>query len=285
MSVRLLLLVASGLSFLIYLFVYRLFRYRYDVIIDNLSKSFPGRSRGQIEEYAREYYRHLGDLVVEPLLFMLVDSTTRKKLAHYTNTEVLEKFYRNGDNVVTLASHCGNWEYLINLPKVLEFETYTAYTPLSNKRLDHYILKLRSMYGVILIVKRHFFRGALAVLKKRGSASMVVVIADQRPAPGSGKHFVQFLAQPTLVQIGAERLATASGAVVVFLECVKTTRFHYNYTFRVVTDDAERCLPMEITDVYYEMLEENIRKSPSHWLWSHNRWKPMPQSQVEVLST
>ncbi|MDQ6482034.1 lysophospholipid acyltransferase family protein [Dyadobacter sp. LHD-138] len=282
--IRFLLCIASGLSFVVYLFVYRMFRYRYAVIIDNLSKSFPERSQSEIAAYARNYYRHLGDLVIEQLLFIVVDGGTRKRLANYTNIELLDGFYKQGKNVVTLASHCGNWEYLINLPKIQGFRTYTAYTPLSSKVIDRYILKMRSMFGVNLIPKKYFFRGALAALRARGEPSMVVVIADQRPAPGSGKHFVQFLNRPTHVQIGAERLAESSGATVLFLECVKKSRFHYDYTFHVVTENAKGCTPMEITETYYHMLEENIGKFPSHWLWSHNRWKPLLEPQVGIVT-
>ena len=268
-------MVASGVSYLIYLFVYRVFRYRYAVIIENLSRSFPRKSQAEIEAYAREYYRHLGDLVVEPLIFVMVDDAARAQFARYTNTELLDKIYERGENVVALASHCGNWEYLINIPRVLKFKIYTAYTQLSNKVLDGYVLKLRSIFGVTLLPKQYFFRGALSVLKKENDPAIVVVIADQRPAPGSVKNFVRFLGQSTHVQIGAERLAMASGATMLFLECVKTRRFHYEFTFHVISEDAGKCMPMEITSAYYRMLEANILKSPSYWLWSHKRWKPL----------
>jgi len=273
--IRALFVIASGLSILIYLFVYHILRYRYNIVIDNLTKSFPGKTQPQLKIYARDYYRHLGDLMVEPLLFMLVNHETRQRLAHYTNIELLGQLYERGNNLVALAAHCGNWEYYINFPKIQPFKTYTAYTPLSSKWLDQYILKLRSMYGVILFPKRNFFRGALSVLKTNDNPSMVVVIADQRPAPGSAKNFVEFLGQPTQVQIGAERLATASGAAVVYIECIKKSRFHYDYTFHIISDDASGCLPTEITNTYYRMLENNIMKSPPYWLWSHNRWKPL----------
>ena len=280
--VRLLFAVASAISFLIYFFTYRVFRYRYEVIIGNLSRSFPEKNQDEIEVHAREYYRHLGDLVVEPLVFILVDHSTRTKLANYTNIGMLGRFFDLGKNVVTLSSHCGNWEYLINLPKIQALKTYTAYTPLSNKLIDRYMLKLRSLYGVILIPKKYFFRGALSALKKKDDPSMVVVIADQRPGPGSTKNFVNFLDQSTHVQVGAERLAEASGAAVLYLECLKKERFHYEYTFYVVTEDAESCKPMEVTKSYYRLLQENILRSPSYWLWSHKRWKQIQEPQMIV---
>lgn len=280
--VRILLSFASGLSSVVYFFIFKIFRYRYSVVIENLSKSFPEKSSSEIDAYARNYYRHIGDLVVEPLLFISVSDATRKKFANYTNPELAQKFYDRRSNIVALASHCGNWEYLIHIPRVLKFKVFTAYTPLSNKVMDRYLLKLRSSYGVTLFEKKYFFRNALAILKKRNDPGMVVVIADQRPGPGSAKNFVDFFKQSTQVQIGAERLATASGAAVLFLECVKKSQFHYDYTFHEITDDAESCMPMKITENYYRMLEQNIKRSPAHWLWSHKRWKPIQENKPET---
>ncbi len=281
--VKFLIFVASGFSFLVYLLVFRVFKYRYTVVISNISKAFPGISKKETEDLARRYYKHLGDLVVEPLLFIAVDSGTREKLANYTNIDLLKRLHGQASKVIVFASHCGNWEYLINLPEVQSFRTYTAYTPLSNKVIDRLMLKLRSVFGVVLIKKKYFFRGALSVLKKE-EPSLVVVIADQRPAPGGTGHFVHFLQQPTQVQMGAERLASASGATVVFLECIKRARFHYDFTFRMITEEVTNCPPMEVTSIYYQLLEENIQKSPPYWLWSHKRWKPVVglQHKTEV---
>ncbi len=40
-----------------------------------------------------------------------------------------------------------------------------------------------------------------------------------------------------------------------------------------MTDDASTCDPLDLTDRYFKMLEQTIRRDPAIWLWTHNRWK------------
>lgn len=270
-----LLFTASSISSLIYFFLHRVFRYRREVVSANLLASFPDKNAREIRKMTTAYYKHMGDLIIEPILFILIGSKGRSKLARYSNIEFVEKFYEHKRNVVALASHYGNWEYLINIPKMTRFSLITAYSPLTQKFANKWLLKIRSLYGVNLIAKNSFYKGVLTTMRSAVNPIITVVIADQRPAPGSNKYFVDFLGQSTCVQLGAERLATASGSVVLFLECQKKARFHYEYTFHSLGDEQASAEPMGITQAYYHMLEKNIMASPNHWLWSHKRWKPV----------
>lgn len=269
---KLLLLIASALSSLIYLLTSQVMKYRYKVIKKNLVASLGSYGEKNIMDTIHKYYQHLGDIVVEPFLYYFASPSNRKKLATYTNPELLESFYKINKHVVLLASHYGNWEYLINLPKVVDFDVYTAYTPISNERINSWILKMRSSLGVKLIPKRNFYRSALSALRQKENPSLVVVIADQRPSMDA-KHFVDFFGQKTKVQIGAEKLAVASDSAVVYLECNKRARFHYDYTFHLISEKPSEASTINITGAYYRQLENNIAKDPAHWLWSHDRWK------------
>jgi KDO2-lipid IV(A) lauroyltransferase len=270
-----LLFTASSLSSLLYFFLHRVFRYRREVVSANLLASFPDKNAREIRKMTTAYYKHMGDLIIEPILFILIGSKGRSKLARYSNIEFVEKFYEHKRNVVALASHYGNWEYLINIPKMTRFSLITAYSPLTQKFANKWLLKIRSLYGVNLIAKNSFYKGVLTTMRSAVNPIITVVIADQRPAPGSNKYFVDFLGQSTCVQLGAERLANASGSVVLFLECQKKARFHYEYTFHSLGDEQTSAKPLSITQAYYNMLEKNIIASPNHWLWSHKRWKPV----------
>ncbi|HEV7379866.1 MAG TPA: lysophospholipid acyltransferase family protein [Dyadobacter sp.] len=272
---NILLFTASSLSSLIYFLLHRVFRYRHDVVSSNLLASFPDKNTDEIKKMTKGYYRHMGDLIIEPILFVLIGSKGRSKLASYSNIEFVEKFYEHRKNVVALASHYGNWEYLINIPKMTRFSPITAYSPLTHKVANKWLLKIRSLYGVNLIAKNSFYKGVLTTMRSAVNPIITIVIADQRPAPGSNKYFVDFLGQSTCVQLGAERLANASGSEVVFLECRKKARFHYEYTFHSLGNETVAAQPLSITQAYYNMLEKNILASPNHWLWSHKRWKPV----------
>ncbi|GGM82128.1 acetyltransferase [Dyadobacter beijingensis] len=247
-------------------------QYRKTVIRKNLRSSFPTKSAGEIRKLMSAYYRHMSDLLLEPFLFYLAPERLRKRLAKYVNPEVLELLHADQRPVIVFASHYGNWEYLINLPQVTEYPVYTAYSPIKNGMLNRMMIRLRSFLGVKLIPKKGFYRQALSLLRQTAIPNLLVVIADQRPAPGSDKFHISFLDQDTAVQTGGERMAASSQAAVVYVESSKRSRFSYEFTFRLM-EHPDRSTPLSITKSYYRFLEKSISRAPSYWLWSHNRWK------------
>ncbi len=267
-----LLCLTSLLSILLSLLLRFVLQYRKTVIRKNLTSSFPTKSAGEIRKLMSAYYRHMSDLLLEPFLFYLAPERLRKRLAKYINPEVLELLRANQRPVIVFASHYGNWEYLINLPQVTDYPVYTAYSPIKNGLLDRMMIRLRSFLGVKLIPKKGFYRQALSLLRQTAIPNLLVVIADQRPAPGSDKFHISFLDQETAVQTGGERMAASSQAAVVYVESQKRSRFSYEFTFRLM-EHPDRSPPLSITKSYYHFLETSISRAPSYWLWSHNRWK------------
>lgn len=248
-------------------------KYRIDIIMGNLKKAFPEKDSSEINRLVAGYYRHLSDLCIEPLLFYIAPSSIRKNLIDFEGLGLLNQLHSEGKNIVLLASHHGNWEYLIDLPVYTNYDVSTGYSPVKRKALNGLLLHIRSRSGVNLIPKRLFYRRSLELLKKEDAPNMVVVIGDQRPAPDSTKYHVPFFGIDTDVQLGAERLAVKSTAAVVLIESVKTGRFKYKYQFHLITESAADSPPLAITTVYFARLERAIRSMPVDWLWSHDRWK------------
>ena len=50
-------------------------------------------------------------------------------------------------------------------------------------------------------------------------------------------------------------------------------RGHYICTFRKITDNIQALPENEITIRFFQQLEEDIRRAPAYYLWTHNRWK------------
>jgi KDO2-lipid IV(A) lauroyltransferase len=102
-------------------------------------------------------------------------------------------------------------------------------------------------------------------------------MSDQKPSHGDTVHVVNFLNRPTAVITGTETLARRLRMAVVYLDMTKISRGHYNITVNVMADDAALTQPFFITDKYFKLLENTIKRDPSIWLWTHNRWKnPIP---------
>ena len=87
-------------------------RYRHDVVMTNLARSFPEKKYRELESIADAYYRHLGDMIVEALWFGASDGERMRKSGILTvmNPEVMNALFESSPSVTVLYSHCGNWE-------------------------------------------------------------------------------------------------------------------------------------------------------------------------------
>lgn len=266
-----LLLIARAFSSVIFIVLKYVLRYRYGVIRKNLQRAFPEKAERERQRLMDHYYAHVADLFVEPFLFYLAPASVRKRLMTVEGFEVFNELYAHKKNVVILTSHYGNWEYLIDLPTRTDYCVTSGYSPVKSKWLNDFLIRIRSRFGANLIPKQQFYRGSLNLLRTKGRLNMIVVIGDQRPAPGSRKYSLPFFGMETDVQIGAERIARTADAAVVMLESVKIGRFKYRYHTELL--DVKANDPLAITTLYFAKLEKAIRHSPVEWLWSHDRWK------------
>lgn len=270
---KILLFIARCISCILFAGLKHVLNYRYAVIHGNFIKVFPEKNEKELKELIDEYYHHISDLCVEPFLFYLAPASLRKNLMVFEDSALLDELYRHKKNVVMLASHYGNWEYLADLPERTKYQVCSGYSPVKSRLVNNFMYRIRSRFGVNLIPKQSFYRRSLDLLSRKDQLNMVVVIGDQRPAPDSRKYHVPFLGIQTDVQTGAERIAMHADTAVVLIESVRIGRFKYSYQVDLITGSAAGSKPLTITAGYFARLEKSIRRSPAQWLWSHNRWK------------
>ena len=74
----------------LYLFIYRVFGYRKQVVQENLTLVFPDKSSEDINTITKKFYHHLCDMVVEAIKSMSISEAQMKKRYAFTNIEVLQ---------------------------------------------------------------------------------------------------------------------------------------------------------------------------------------------------
>jgi len=218
----------------------------------------------------RACYRHLADLITEPVLMRLCRKRDRSRMVRYENVSLLRELLAKGSDVVLMASHYGNWEYLFSLPLIIDAEVLAVYSPVSPDFLNNTLKKLRSRFGISLIPKKEWCRQALKHASDR--PAVFISVSDQRPAQ-AGNQTVRFMNQTTHVQSGAVRIAGRRAAAVVYLNVKKEERNSYHFRFELLAENASECSESELITAYYQQLEKTILRKPELWLWSHNRWK------------
>ncbi|MDR0667934.1 MAG: lysophospholipid acyltransferase family protein [Prevotellaceae bacterium] len=258
-----------GFSDICYFFVYKLFRYRRDVVVQNISRSFPDKNYREIRIITKRFYRHFCDLFMEMLKYYSIRENTQKRNIRFTNTETLDALYDAGKNVILLSGHYANWEALNVLPAYIKAPVGAVYSPQSSKFADRLIKQIRMRFGVRMYPMQRIARH---ILSHRDARTVYLFVADQSPSAQS-KYQTTFLHQPTLFFTGAEKLASATRSAVVYVHFRKTGRGRYTGAIILITADGAQEPEGAITRKFVELLEANVRENTALWLWTHKRWK------------
>jgi KDO2-lipid IV(A) lauroyltransferase len=102
---------------------------------------------------------------------------------------------------------------------------------------------------------------------------MIGYISDKVPFWNNIHHWLDFLNHDTPVLTGTERLARGAGHAIFYLDMHRVRRGYYEATLKLITRDPKQTKDYELTDAYFHLLEESIRRDPACYLWTHNRWK------------
>lgn len=251
-------------------------KYRKKVIADNLKNSFPEMSNVQIKTIIKGFYRHLTDLIFEIIKLDTLSETELFRRVTVSGENILTTLAEQKKGVVIVMSHSGNWEWTSQrvcfAGRCFDYVGVIA-KEISNPYFDEYFttMRLKLQKGFSEIIP--FTQTARHLASIRHKTSMLITIADQTPHKDQIQYRTDFLNQDSGVFLGPERIAKSLNYAVVFCHVSKTERGFYHIEFELITNTPKEIPQYGITNSHVKMLEEDIRKQPEIWLWSHRRWK------------
>jgi KDO2-lipid IV(A) lauroyltransferase len=259
--------VVSDVFFFI---VFYVARYRRRVVLDNLRKSFPDKSEVELRTIRRKFFAYFCDLLLESVKVFTISPAEVQRRFTYQNTDLIEKLYAEGKSIVLVLGHHGNWEWA-GQSFVLQSRvpSYIIYKPLANTRFDKLIYRMRTRFGLKLIAMQNVYRDLLAL---RGTPVLTAFIADQTPHPEFA-YWTNFMNQDTPVFPGTEKVAKKFNYPVVFASIRRVRRGYYETSFELLAEDPKALPDGAISELHTRRLEQDIRRQPEIWLWSHRRWK------------
>lgn len=277
----LLLLLTYGLSLLpfpvlylvsdiLYGILFHVLRYRREVVMDNLRRSFPALSPEELQAVMKRFYRQLTDMMVETLKLLSISERSLRRRFH-ADTAVLEELLAQGRPCQLLLGHRFNWEWAnLWLGLQLRQPVLVTYMPLRNRAMDRLLMRIRSRFGCVMIPANDVVR---AMEPWQGRPYVSVLVADQNPGKRRRADWVPFLHRMTAFYRGPELSARRRDLAVVYGDIRRTRRGHYRATLRLAHAHPLQEPPGSLTRGFAAFLEMQIREDPPNWLWSHRRWK------------
>ena len=266
---------------LLYILLLTVFPYRREVVERNLKQSFPELSEKEIKRLKRKFYRHFCDLLAEGIKNLSISEKALKTRFKVKNPEVMTELFKKNKSVILVSGHYNNWEWLITSQNFLfEHQAMGIGMPMTSKFWDKKINERRQRFGMKVVHSKNFKE---EIRKNQDRPVAILTLGDQSPGDSRKSYWMTFLNQTTAVQFGTEQMAHEFGFAVVYFATRKISRGFYQMELKLITDEPKTKNWGEITEEQTRLLEQEIRRAPQYWVWSHKRWKREIPSDLEHL--
>lgn len=258
----------------------RLIKYRYDVILTNISRSFPELNYDDIPRIVKGFYKHFSDILAETIFFGGCDVERLEKsgIICFTGKDIVSASLKEGRSVMVLSSHLGNWELIGGIididpdPLITKENVKVIYKKLHNEAMnDAMYLNRQAPFNWTYEGELETNEVVRYILTHKGETNVYVMITDQFPYQKGDP--IRFMNQNAWTMTAAAQLARRLGMDIVNLNCLKLSKGKYEFRFTPCAKHDEDIEPIEVMRRYYDNLEKDIIAYPETYLWSHKRWR------------
>ena len=263
------------ISDILYIIIYYIAGYRKKVVRRNLQLVFPDKTESERHKIEKQFYKHFADLFVEMVKAFHMSLAQMNKRFVFHNAELINKLTGEGKNVIMVGGHYGNWEWVFSLASMTKALPIATYLKINNPYFEKFMLKNRSRFGGKLIETKNL-RNTLKAYASQQKQFILGLLADQSPQRHRAKYWRPFFGNAKVpVFTGPEVLAKQYHAAFVFMRINKLKRGYYSVDFELITKIPNDFDDYELTDIFIEKLEQQIKAAPAYYLWTHNRFKHM----------
>ena len=238
------------------------------IIKNNLIKFDNSLTPENIKRISKEMWENYGRILAE---YPFISSFRKGDLDKYIKIENKEKLdeIKKGQPVVFISAHFSNFELMAMAIEKAGVSLSAIYRPLNNRMVNSIMEPLRKKY----ICKNQIKKGINGVresLKLFKQGVSIAIMIDQRVSEGVKINFFNYPAYTTTIPA---QFVKKFGCKIQPVHIERYDKFYFKITFdeQIIigknTDNSSISLKLN------QWLESKIRKNPSQWIWTHNRWK------------
>ena len=237
-------------------------------IKNNLIKFDNSLTPEKISNISKEMWENYGRILAE---YPFISSFRKGDLDKYIKIENKEKLeeIKKGQPVVFVSAHFSNFELMAMAIEKAGVSLSVIYRPLNNRMVNSIMEPLRKKY----ICKNQIKKGINGVresLKFFKQGVSIAIMIDQRVSEGEKIIFFNHPAYTTTIPA---QFVKKFGCKIqpVHIERYNKIYFKITYDEEIIIEenDDNGSISLKLN----QWLESKIRKNPSQWFWTHDRWK------------
>jgi len=236
------------------------------IIRENLNTYFPNISMLDEKKIIKNMWSNYGKTFIEYSFLKFFN----KNKSHVTILG-LDNLVSKGEKkpVIFVSGHFANFELMSMEITKKNIPLATIYRPLNNFFLNPFMEYLRRKYICKNQIKKGIsgVRETIEYLKKGYSIALMI---DQRVSEGER---IKFFNKPALTTTLPAQLSLKFNIDIVPVFIERSHKDHFNIKFLEKIDPKNFNDKFKLSEKLNQVLEKMIKKNPSQWIWTHNRWK------------
>ena len=240
------------------------------IIIKNLSIAFPNFNENEKKQILKGMWINYGRIFAE---YMFIKNFRQGSIGerniNIENQYILENVKKDSKPVIFISGHFNNFELMAMQIEKLGIDLAAVYRPLNNKFLNPLMESIRKKYICKKQIKKGI-SGTKELLLNFKKGTSIALMIDQRVSEGIR---VDLFNEKALTTTIPAQFIKKFGAKIIPVHIERINVEKFNITFQ---DPIKFSKDSNIESITYKLnniLEEMIKKNPSQWIWSHNRWK------------
>lgn len=245
-------------------------RYR-GVAVRNLTNAFPDWTLRQVQQTARETCRAFTRGGLEFFYLLHLSKEDMGKLITIEGTEHIDEALAKGHGIILITAHFGNWEIFARKLVLLGYPVNVIARDSDDPGMTGIGNAVRESGGYHVLPRDDAALPSIRCLRKN---QVLGILPDQNTWSGI---FVDFFGRPVATATGPAVFSLRTGAPI----CCGFARREKDGSFKAtiyppidvpLTGDQDTDV-YNITTVFSKVIEDEIRRYPSQWLWVHDRWR------------
>jgi Kdo2-lipid IVA lauroyltransferase/acyltransferase len=238
-------------------------------ILSNINNAFQNINEKDVDKIIQGMWANYGRILSEYVFIKDFRNSRLKKFLHVEGEEILKIIKKNNKPVIFISGHFNNFELMAMEIEKNKINLAAIYRPLNNTFLNKTMESIRKKYICKNQIKKGI-SGTRKVVKFFKEGHSIALMIDQRVSEGILSKFFDRPASTTTIPA---QLVKKYDCEIVPIYIERKDNIHFKMIIQKPISFKKDDTIDEITEQLNFWLESMIKKNPSQWIWSHDRWK------------
>jgi KDO2-lipid IV(A) lauroyltransferase len=250
---------------------------RRHIAMTNIQLCFPELSPTQQCNLVQRHFASLGMGLLEMLNAWWSSDQRLEKFGQIQGMEHLQQALARGHGVILLSAHFASLEIATRF-LIMRLPVHATYRSHENPVIEYWMQKSRATHA-----EKAIPRESVREMVRSLRANKPLWFAPDQNFGHKSSVFAPFFNIPAATTTATARLARLSGAAVVPFFVTRVAS-GYQVILQPMLDNFPVADEVENATRINHLIEQQVRRAPEQYLWTHRRFKDRPQGEANFYT-